>query len=219
MRRLLDPHHLGIGAVTYQLKPGPPATAADLRAARERGRLLGAELTRVREAATAWRNGLGGLLTALIVFSLIKGRSDIGQLATFWSALVGILLLAALITAAAGAVLLIRAANGRPFIAPTGELLSRSPADHIEALAAATALRQGIVLTLGCVAFLAAAVGATWYGPGRGGPALQITTPAGTFCGAVVGMNGGSLILQTASGQVTAVLGEASAVQVLARCP
>ena len=219
MWRLLDLDHLAPGAVTYQLGPAGPATEADLRAARERERLLAAELPRVREAATAWRNGLGALLAALVGFSLIKGRSDISQLAGAWAAWVGILLLAALIAGAGGALLLIRAANGRPSVVPAHELVTRSAADHIEAVTAAAALRRGIALTLSCAALLIAAVGATWYGPGRDRPVLQVTTPSGTICGQVVRISHGNLTLRTAAGENTADLAQASAVQALAHCP
>ncbi|MEV6633608.1 hypothetical protein AB0M54_22945 [Actinoplanes sp. NPDC051470] len=66
----------------FSIAPGPgPATLDDLRRVQHRDRLLRTELPRGREAATAWRNGLGALLTALIGFSLIKGRADVGQLA------------------------------------------------------------------------------------------------------------------------------------------
>lgn len=219
MRRPLDADHLNGSPVTYHLTPGPQATAADLQAARERDRLLAAELPRVREAAGAWRNGLGGLLVALVGFSLIKGRSDVSQLAESWAAGVGIFLLAALIAGATGALLLIRAANGRPSVTPTRQLLSRVTADHIEAAAAATALRRGIILTLSCAALLVAAVGITWYGPGRDEPVLQVTTPSGTVCGSVVHISRSGLTLKTADGEVTTDLTEASAIQAMARCP
>jgi hypothetical protein len=205
--------------MTYQLSSAGPATEADLRTAQERERLLAAELPRVREAATAWRNGLGGLLAALVGFSLIKGRSDISQLAGSWAVWVGILLLAALVVGAVGALLLIRAANGRPSVVPARELLSRKTADHIEAVTAAGTLRRGIALTLCCAALLVAAVGATWYGPARDKPVLQITVPGGTVCGSVVALSGGNLTLKTAAGEVTTDLAEATTVQALARCP
>jgi len=203
----------------YRLTAGPPATGADLRAARERGRLLAAELTRVREAAAAWRNGLGGLLVALVAFSLVKGRSDIGQLAPLWAAVVGVLLAVALIIGAAGALLLIRAANGPPAVASTSGLLVRSAADHREALAAAVALRWGILLTLCCVTFLVAAVGVTWYGPPRDQADLQIMTPSGTVCGSIAGIDQGSLTLKTADENVTVDLSKAATIQILDRCP
>jgi len=205
--------------MTVNLGPAGPATEADLRAAQERERLLAAELPRVREAATAWRNGLGGLLTALVGFSLIKGQSDIGQLAVPWAACVGIILLAAVISGAGGALLLMRAANGRPTVTPARELRSRTAADHIEAVAAAAALLRGIGLTLSCAALLVAAVALTWYGPGRAQPMLETTTPSGTVCGSPAGISNGNLTLMTAAGAVTVALAQASAVQAVAHCP
>jgi hypothetical protein len=168
--------------MSRSLSPGPAATTADLRAAQEHDRLLRTELSRVRAAATAWRNGLGGLLAALVGFSLVKGRADVSQLAPGWAALVGVLLLAALLAGAAGALLLIRAANGRPSVAAAREVRSRSASDHIEALASATALRYGIVLTVLCAALLVTAVATTWYGPERDKPAGPVSTSSGTVC-------------------------------------
>ncbi|WP_234584556.1 hypothetical protein, partial [Micromonospora sp. MH99] len=86
-----------------RLRPGPPATVADLHRAQQLAGLLRGELERVRAAAVAWRNGLGGLLVALVGFSLIRGRTDVTTLAAGWGALVGILLLAALAAGVAGA--------------------------------------------------------------------------------------------------------------------
>ncbi|GAB7110957.1 hypothetical protein JCM4814A_92750 [Streptomyces phaeofaciens JCM 4814] len=201
------------------LRPGPlPATPADLLRARDRDHLLRTELTRVREAAVAWRNGLGALLAALIGFSLIKGRADIGQLSQGWAVGVGVALLAALIAGAVGALLLIRAAHGRPRIASADTVLPGRAADHMEALAAATMLRRGITLTLLCTAFLVAAVATTWYGPARHRPALRITTPAGTVCGSVVRVDRGTLVLRTADGEIATDLTTASAVQAVETC-
>jgi hypothetical protein len=197
---------------------GPPATPDDLRAAQERDRLLSTELARVRAAAAAWRNGLAGLLTALAGFSLIKGRSDIGQLAGTWAIGAGVALLVAFLTGAVGELLLIRAANGRPAIARIHRLLTRTAADHEEALAAASALRAGIALTLACSALLVTAVGLTWYGPPRI-PALQVTTPAGTQCGSLLQLTQGKLIIDTATGTVILDQTQPSTIQPVAACP
>lgn len=205
--------------MTPRLGPGRRATDADLREAQEYERLLAAELPRVRAAATAWRNGLGGLLTALVGFSLIKGQSDISQLAVSWAVGVGIVLLAAAIAGAAGAVLLIRAANGRAALTPVGELRSRPVADHVESVAAVVALRRGVVLTLSCAALLVAAVGLTWYGPGRAQPMLETITQGGTFCGSPVSVGNGNLTLLTADGAVNIDLAQASAIQAVPQCP
>ena len=204
----------------YRLSPGPaPATGNDLRTARERDRLLRAELPRVREGATAWRNGLGALLVALIGFGLIKGRSDVSQLATPWAWRVGVLLLFALFAGAAGGLLLIRAAHGRPAVTDVRQLPPGRAADHIEALASARALRWGIVSTLGCALLLVSAVAATWYGPARDQPVIQVMTPGGVVCGQAVRVDHGSLVLKTAAGEVTIDLITALAVTAVASCP
>jgi len=205
--------------VSGPLRPGPPATPADLRAAQERERLLRSELPRVRAAATAWRNGLAGLLAALAGFGLIKGQSDISQLSAQWGAAVGILLLLAVIAGAVGALSLIRAANGKPAVASTRHLLGRSAADHKEALAAATALRRGIALTLGCAALLVAAVGATWYGPVRAQQDFQVTTRDGTECGTLIQISDKEIILKTITGDIRANLTQPSTVIPVTSCP
>lgn len=204
---------------TPRINPGPLATRDDFLAAKERERLLRTELPQVREVAMAWRNALAGLLTALIGFSLIKGRSDITLLSRSWAVGVGILLLAALICGAAGALLLIRAANGRPKMMRTKDVLVRSAADHLEAIAATRALHRGIVATLTCTTLLVAAVALTWYGPNAKPPALQVTTPgSGPICGTVLRVDQGNLWLKTNTGEVLVLLAEAGRLQPVVRC-
>ncbi|MEU7802508.1 hypothetical protein AB0B10_24930 [Micromonospora arborensis] len=203
----------------YRLAPGPvPATANDLRTAQERDQLLRTELPRVRQAATAWRNGLGALLAALIGFGLIKGRSDVSQLSPGWAVTVGVLLFAALLAGAVGALLLIRAAHGRPSVADVERIPPNQAGDHIEALVSADALRRGIALTLGCTLLLVAAVGTTWYGPERRKPALRVTGPTGTICGLVVRLNQGTLVLKTDAGEVSVNLSSAAAIAAVENC-
>ncbi|MEV4693555.1 hypothetical protein AB0K27_20930 [Micromonospora echinospora] len=203
-----------------RLSVGPAkATESDLRAVQQRDRLLRDELPRVRAAAGAWRNGLGVLLAGLIGFGLIKGRSDVGQLAPSWAAVVGAILLAALLVGAVGAVLLLRAAHGRPFVTSSRELLSPRTADHVEALTSAKALLWGMIATLGCVVLLVAAVGATWYGPEKSKPAVQVATDAGTICGSVVRLTHGTLVLKTKAGEVSADLSTALTLQAVDTCP
>lgn len=218
MRRILDISRSSGPPVSQPFTPGPSATLAHLRAAQERERLLRTELARVRAAATAWRNGLAGLLAALAGFSLIKGQSDVNRVAMPWSAAVGVLLLVAFIGGAVGAVSLIRAANGRPSVVSARDLLPRSAADHIEALASAAALRRGIGLTLACAALLVTAVGATWYSPSRLPPALQVTTPVGTECGSLVQLDHGRLTINTGTEDVTLDLTQPSTVRPVTAC-
>lgn len=205
-------------APRYRLKPGSPATAADLRVAQERDQLLRTELVRVREAATAWRNALGALIAGAIGFGLIKGRSDVGQLATGWAAATGLLLLAALVVGAIGALLLIRAAHGRPTVIDIKRMPPSRAGDHVEALASAAALRAGIVGTLLFALLLVSAVGVTWYGPTRSKPVLQVTTAIGSFCGSAVRLDHGILVLKTDAGEVSVDLHEASTLTAADTC-
>jgi hypothetical protein len=154
-----------------RLAAGPDATLADLRRAKTRRQLIRTELARVRAAARAWRNGLGGLLAALAGFSLVKGRSDLGELTRGWAVAVGLVLLGAAVAGTLSALTLLRAAHGRPSVVRVDEIPSREALDHDEALRTAVALRIGIVLALVCLVLLVAAVGMTWYGPAGQGQA------------------------------------------------
>jgi hypothetical protein len=199
-------------------RPGPPATSADLHEALQRDRLIRTELPRVREAAAAWRNGLGALLAALIGFGLIKGRNDLSQLTPVWSWIVGVLLSGAFLAGAVGALLLLRAAHGRPRVVEF-RTLPRAPfADHYEALESAGALRRGIALTIVCAAFLVAAVGTTWYGPSRNDPQLRMTFPGITICGSIIRIVNGTASVKTTAGEVSVDLGRAKSLQPVASC-
>jgi len=203
-----------------RLSAGPAmATESDLRAVQHRDRLLRDELPRVRATAAAWRNGLGALLVGLIGFGLIKGRSDVGQLAPSWAVIVGALLLAALLVGAAGAALLLRAAHGRPFVTSAREMLSPRAADHVEAVTSAQALLWGMIATLGCVFLLVAAVGATWYGPEKSEPVVRVATGTGTVCGSVVRLAHGTLVLKTKAGEVAVDLSTALTLEAVDSCP
>ncbi|MET8197966.1 hypothetical protein [Micromonospora taraxaci] len=209
----------GTNSARYRLAAGPSATANHLRVAQERERLLRTELTRVQQAAIAWRNGLGALLIALVGFGLVKGRSDISQLDPGWAPWVGVLLLVALLAGALGALLLIRAAHGRPKITDTRVVLPIRVSDHVEAIDSALALRRGITATLACAALLVAAVGTTWYGPERTKPSILVNTPSGPVCGAVVRLNHGILVLKTDAGEVAVDMSTATSVVAVDRCP
>ena len=177
------------------------------------------ELPRVRAVAVDWRNGLAGLLTALVAFSLIRGRSDVSQLAEPWDVVVGILLLVALLAGASAALSLIRAANGRPAMTQVSRLWPRGMADHLEAKAAVRALRRGIVMSLGCAALLVAAVGITWYGPPKDAPGLEIVTPGMTICGQVMRIGSETIRIGTEAGEVSVELNQIRSIQPLASCP
>ncbi|EIV91769.1 hypothetical protein [Frankia sp. QA3] len=201
------------------LSAGGRATLADGRAAQTTQRLFRDELARVRAAALAWRNALAGLLVGLVGFGLVRGRSDVGDLTAPWNAVVGFLLLAALLAGAGGALRLLSAAHGRPVVVARRTLGSELARTHAEAIRAAAALRQGIVLVFGCAALLVAAVAVTWYGPGRSQPRLVVALPAGQVCGEVVRVGSGRLTLRTNGGEVEVDLRAATGIRPVATCP
>lgn len=204
--------------MTLSLRPGQPAIPGDLLQAQERDRLLERELPAVREAAVAWRNGLGALLAAIVGFSLIKGRSDVSKLVSPWDAVAGVMLLAALINGAVAAVLLLRAAHGAPALQ---HLRTTSPGTawaHAEAVRATHALRSGIRWFFAAVMCLVLAVAVTWYGPSADKAQLSVTVNGETVCGSVVAIRGSELDLETATGERDVRFQQASDIQAVSSC-
>ncbi|MET9269612.1 hypothetical protein [Kribbella sp. NPDC003557] len=205
--------------MTARPAAGRAATPADLRRAQQLEAMRRTELPRVRAAAAQWRNGLAGLLVALIGFSLVKGRSDIGELASGAAVVVGLLLLLALTAGASGALYLLRAANGRPSVVQVSTLPPGPIAEHHEAQGAARALRRGIALSLTCAALLTAAVATTWYGPAKDRPKVELTTESGLVCGSVVRVSDGRVTIQTTAGERQVGLDSLQALRAVDSCP
>ncbi|MCZ0986027.1 hypothetical protein O1M54_10860 [Streptomyces diastatochromogenes] len=181
------------------------------------------ELARAREAALAWRNGLAALFVGLLGFGLIKGRTDVGKLASPYDALVG----------GAAAVPGVRHAR-RAAAAPGGARGTRRvrlpagvPAaatalhlgDHMETRRTVRALTRGVVLTIACGAMLVAGVALTWYGPEKDGPRILVRTPSGDVCGKPVRTDAGRLLVKTDTGEVTVRLAQAEALAAVDDCP
>ena len=211
--------------MSVEISAGSPASPRDRRAARAARELLTGELPRVRAGAVAWRNGLGALLAGLIGFGLIKGRSDVTQLQPVAAVVVGALLLAALIVGSVAAVLLMRAAHGRPWAVSVRQVVDSTAEDPdeagrlAEADASTRALRWGVVLFFGCTALLCAAVGLTWYGPAKDKPRIEVRLTNGSVpCGDVVSVAAGKLTLKTAQGQIVVDLAQAIGLNAVDSC-
>lgn len=211
--------------MTIRVSAGPPAEPHDRDAAKATRELLADELARVRAGALAWRNGLGALLAGLIGFGLIRGRSDITQLATLYAAIVGWLLLASLFAGAASAVLIMRAAHGRPYALALRKVVRNSVANPAEAArqaeagASERALRWGVILCFCCVALLTGAVGMTWYGPGNSEAPIEVQLSNGTRqCGEIVSLSADTLTLKTSLGQVAVNLAQADGMATVDSC-
>lgn len=205
--------------MTVELSPGPKGGPEDALAGHERQLVLRQELVRVRAAAVAWRNGLAGLVAALLSFGLIRGRTDVGRLAAPWGVVVGALLLVALTLAGVATFWLLRAANGRPTLTPSARLLTGPAGDHPVAVAALRDLRRGMLGAAVCAGLLVAAVGTTWYGPDRAAEKLRVVVPGATWCGEVTGVDQGRLSLSTSDGRVTVDLAQVLAVKPVGSCP
>ncbi|MEU8762888.1 hypothetical protein [Streptomyces sp. NPDC048659] len=203
-----------------RIAAGPRATAADLLASQERHRLAAEALPRVRAASLGWRNAAGALMAGLVAFGLVKGRTDVGQLADRWALAVGCLLLLALVCGACGAYLLNRAAHGAPKPFRLGTRTTRSATEHLEVRSALRALRGGIAMTSACVLFLVCAVGSTWYGPNAKPPAVELSTPAtGKLCGTVTGVRQGRIVLKTGGTTVEVVASALTQLKTVEECP
>jgi hypothetical protein len=211
--------------MSLRVSPGPDATPHDVLVAEAQLRVLSDELLRIRATALAWRNGLAALLAGLIGFGLIKGKSDVGQLASPWGAVVGILLGLSLIAGAIGAALLLRAAHGPPWAISAQSVVDdavedpEGEADRVEALDSAQALGRGVALVYLCAAFLVAAVGVSWYGPAQDSASLLVVTHDGDRCGTVVRLANGVLTLKTSSGQIGISMTQATGISAVDRCP
>lgn len=209
--------------MTIRIEPGPPAKPRDRASAIEHHRVVAEELPRVRAAALAWRNGVAGLLVSLLGFSLIRGRSDVTALTQPYAAIVGVLLLLALIMGGVAAFLLLRAAHGRPSAVTLRQASGGSSTviglDHAETLAAVRALRAGLTSALVAAGLLCAAVATTWYGPVPSPvPRLDVLLPEGAVCGTVVEVSRGSLTLDTEHGRVQLSLDRALSLYPVTEC-
>ncbi|GHA94287.1 hypothetical protein GCM10010330_55480 [Streptomyces tendae] len=206
--------------MSASLRPGRPADPSDAAHAQEHHRTLRAELALVRESAHSWRIGLGGLLLALIGFSLIRGPSEVDKVAPPWHAVIGCLLLVSLATGGYGAYRLLSAHNGRPRTRPVDLSSSPSTQNHLLALTALRDLRHGITATLLCTVFLVAAVGTTWYGPEKEKPKLLVRTATGAvLCGDAATGDGRRLTLRTKSGRVGVALSDVLVMETVEKCP
>jgi len=203
--------------MTIRLLPAPLASPADLVKAQQRDMMVRSELARVRSSAASWRTGLAGLLGSLAGFSLIKGRADFTTLAHPWPVIVGILLAISVVVGAFGAYLLMRATGGHPSIVSVRLLKPRQVADHMEALAAARALRRGIAATFTCAMFLIFAVATSWYAPGAT-RFIEIRTDSTRACGTPTLFDNGALLLKAASGDHLMNMMDVRAIQAVGSC-
>lgn len=184
-----------------KLRAGPPPTPQEAERARERDLLVSNELPRIRTLATAWRNALAAMLAAIVGFGLIKGRGDISLLAPAYARLAGILLALTLVVGVAAVFRFLRAAHGRITMIRLESLQVGPAGDHREAISSVRALKQGIGLALALGLLLIAAVGVTWYGPGKG-LVLRVNQGGSSDCGVPQTLSNGNLVLMVSGRDV-----------------
>jgi hypothetical protein len=201
---------------------GRTAGPGDLKLAMARRRLSLGRLPTVRAMALAWRNGLGAVLVALIGFGLIKGRTDVGDLARPYGVIVGVLLVLAIAVGGTAAGLLLRAAHGSPDGQDADDLEGfpdpEVQAERLETESSLSALRAGRRMAVGCAGLLVAAVGVTWYGPAKDDSGVVVVTPGGERCGTVEKLADGVLTLKTDSGRVDVPMAEATGLRIVDSC-
>lgn len=168
------------------VRTGPGRGPADVRLAEKLQELRETELERVRKTAENWRTGLAGLLALITTVSVVKGRDTIAELALLWKILVGVFLLLALISAAAGAYYALRGAYGWPERAPAAELREWTYQRSEDAVADLKSARN---LTFATLALLVPAIAITWYGPTDPPAFVKAAWADQTVCGELIDSN------------------------------
>lgn len=157
------------------------------------------QLDSLRRQAEGWRTGLAGLTALLGAVLIVKGRSDISNLAPGVRYLVVVLLAVAFILLVAASLLALRAASGWPDdkIYLTGESLRAWHAEESSRIRAG--IRTAARLMVAGLVVLAGAVGLTWLGPAEAtNPLVSVETATGPACGELLGARDGHLILTPA---------------------
>ncbi len=172
-----------------------------------------AELPVTRARAASWARGVGALIAVGLAFTLVKGRSDLGELPPGFAVAVGVVLVVAIGCAVVSALSLFNAAYGRlsatPVDIPDHDLAAQTMAD----------LRRGLGWALAGLVFLLAAVGLTWYGPPAAGPYVRVTDVSGaTWCGSPVLTHTGEMTLAVEEQQVRVDLSSAARIEAVSRC-
>jgi len=175
--------------------------------------------------ADSWRKGLAGLLVAVLGFTLIRGRSDLGQLVTGWAVAVAVLLALVIAVGGFAAYQILGAASGwpKPIPAITGRRsdgsVASAPTTHDLAMKSLAALRQGMVAAALAVLLLLAAIATTWFGPAKESARLQVIDGSGAvLCGKVKETDHGKVTLETTAGTTVVQLGTVTSLAPVDAC-
>ncbi len=197
------------------LTPGRRATASDRAQAELLQELAATQLDRVRKAAEGWRTGLAALIALITTVSVVKGENVITDLPSRYQWTVGGLVFAALITAAIGAYLSMRAAYGLPRLNPTFDLRALRKDLTRQAIGDLTG---AIILAFVTLGLLAAAVGFTWYGQKDSPGSIRVATDTTELCGSVKRADGSTITVQIGGAERDVALRDVRSLSVVRDC-
>jgi hypothetical protein len=198
------------------ITPGPLATAATRDQAELLQELSSTELERVRKAAENWQKGLAAIVALITTVSIVKGNDVITDLPSRWQWTVAGLLVAALVTAALGAYLAMRAAYGLPKPGPASEVRRWRREQAKEAI---SDLQGAIILTFTTLVFLALAVGFTWFGKEESSAGfLKVSTDSTDVCGSLKKADGSTLLITSGDSERDISVSAVRAMTVVSKC-
>lgn len=188
---------------------------------REYERLAIEELPRVRAAAEKWLASLGALTGLFAAVVVVKGRDDIGELTQDARVGVACLVLGAFTLAVVAIVLGAHAAQGAPRKRELDDGRALRRWSSTAAQTASGLLRWSRILAILAVGLMAAAVGATWFGPTIHESRLLLVSRTGaTVCGRVEsGPPVAGVRLKTSTGVVTLPASAVLVALTVAECP
>lgn len=163
-------------------------------------------MPRVRQAAHDWRNGAGALVAGILSFSLIKGKSDLAEVAEGWAVFAGALLALSLLLGLSASFLILRASHGLPLFISVDNAQTSEVREYLEAIRSTGYLRLGIKVLTASLFSLAFSVAVVWYAPEREQDKLVLATPAGSVCGTILMSAEGSITILTEKEPRTPIL-------------
>src|SRR5947209_7437330 len=163
-------------------------------------------LSEIRGSAEKWGGTIGALTGVFSIVALIKGREDITALTTAGQAIVGILLLLALLLAFLATLFAAFAAQGIPIttLAANNPRAFQRQYEN-QARMAGQWLHWSRLLVAPATLCLALAIGFTWFGPTKAavpGHTVVIATEksGAVLCGDVLSKKNGDVYITTGAG-------------------
>jgi hypothetical protein len=164
-----------------------PASPYDLYWQQRANELALQSLPSIRSSAKQWAATIGALTGVFSIAALIKGRSNVADIAAGWSTFVGVAVAVALLAAVVAVTEAALAGQGSPIEMEISGTAARGLL-RSEAKTAAKQLRLSRFFTLIATLLIGVAVGALWYAPARTIAIAQpltlvVRTAHGSICG------------------------------------